>query len=68
MDNLKAGVPVKIDKLSTEFCKKVDLDLLETQFYHILVQQYHNKIIKHNLSSADYHKMPKEIRENFEVI
>ena len=41
LHKLKAGEPVELDKLSTIFCKRVDRELLDGQYFNILVKQYH---------------------------
>lgn len=68
MEKLKSGRVVELDKMSSLFCRKVDRELLDNQFYPVLVSQYHSKIIKHRLSGADTGKMPGKIRENIEVL
>ena len=44
LQKLRAGEPVALDKMSSVFCKRVDRELLDGQYYHVLVKQYHSKI------------------------
>lgn len=68
LEKVRNGVDVKIDQVSSEFAHRVDRELLDQQFFHVLVAQYHRKIQEHSLSNSDYHQLPGKIRENFEMI
>lgn len=65
---IQQGQPVPLDKLTSHFCRKVDLEILDKKFYQILVEQYHNKIRKHNLNEAYLEKMPKQMKEHLEIV
>ena len=49
--NLKAGKKVDIESLTTEFCQKVDREILDKQFYYVVKEQYHKQILSHTLNN-----------------
>lgn len=50
LEKIDRSESVNVEKLSSIFCKSIDRDILDKQFYQTLVQQYSRRMQEYRLT------------------
>lgn len=68
LEKLNRSESVNVEEMSALFCKSIDRDVLDRQFYNTLVAQYARRIREYKLTQKNFMRLPETLQANIKTL
>lgn len=68
IEKLNRSESVNVEEVSSRFCKTIDRDLLDNQYYYTLVNQYARRIREYKVTQKNFARLPETLQENIKTL
>jgi hypothetical protein len=68
LEKLDKSESVNVEEVSSLFCKSIDRDIVDKQFYNTLVAQYARRIREYKLTQKNFMRLPETLQSNIKTL